>query len=140
VKILLQVKTIFSIISYVISAASIVLLSHFRDEMDDSECLKVANLPTRNVYQILGTTDLFSLFDVLTIVFSILFLVLFLFLFQIERFRTKPRLYLKLGLLAIMFVLIVDDLLINNNNLSLMLTNIYIVVIGIKDFFNYYKS
>jgi hypothetical protein len=108
--------------------------------MDDSECLKVANLPTRNVYQILGTTDLFSLFDVLTIVFSILFLVLFLFLFQIERFRTKPRLYLKLGLLAIMFVLIVDDLLINNNNLSLMLTNIYIVVIGIKDFFNYYKS
>gem|GEM_PF-2589131 len=56
---------------------------------------------------------MFSLFDVLTIIFTILSLVLFIFLFQIERFRTKPRLYLKLGLLAIMFVLIADDLLIN---------------------------
>ncbi|MFH1214205.1 MAG: helix-turn-helix domain-containing protein [Candidatus Neomarinimicrobiota bacterium] len=56
---------------------------------------------------------MFSLFDVLTIIFVILFLTFFFFLFQIERFRTKPRLYLKLGLLAIMFVLIADDLLIN---------------------------
>lgn len=56
---------------------------------------------------------MFSLFDVLTIIFIILFLGLFFFLFQIERFRTKPRLYLKLALLAIMFVLITDDLLVN---------------------------
>ncbi|MDD5765837.1 MAG: helix-turn-helix domain-containing protein [Candidatus Marinimicrobia bacterium] len=58
---------------------------------------------------------MFSLIDVLTIVFVVLILALFFFLLQIERFRTKPRLYLKLAMIVTMVVFIIDDLLYSGN-------------------------